>query len=96
MLCYTCYDKRFVVEKVTGRPLPCPECQGLALSCCEGTSRELDHQEVEAKVLPSAEGGRAFETRINFWEIFQLPVRPVKVSPYVIGKPLNALQCNYA
>ena len=91
MLCYTCYDKRTVREKATGRPLPCPECGGLALSCCEGTDRELDHQRA---VVPPIEEIQPSVFLVHSWERAKLPRgRMTVVRP---SKPLNELQHNYA
>jgi hypothetical protein len=42
MFCNTCHNQKYVRDERGIRP--CPECYGLALSCCEGTDRELDHQ----------------------------------------------------
>jgi hypothetical protein len=60
MFCKTCHNQKYVRDE-RGIRL-CPECYGLALSCCEGTERELDHQEpreVESKpVAPTPRGAR--------------------------------------
>jgi hypothetical protein len=44
MFCNTCHNQKYVRDERGVRP--CPECYGMALSCCEGTPRELDHQKV--------------------------------------------------
>jgi hypothetical protein len=50
MFCNICYGQKIVIRD--RRPIVCPECHGLGLSCCEGTERELDHQPTKAESKP--------------------------------------------
>jgi hypothetical protein len=44
MLCPICHGRHFILE--SGRPLPCPECQGFGeVHCCDGLAEQPDSPE---------------------------------------------------